>query len=67
MPTMTKLSNIQQELLKMYSTDIDDKELEEVKDILGKYFANKATEKANKFWDKNKLSNDDMRKWLDEK
>jgi len=44
-------SNVQLELLKLYSTDISDSELEEVKQKLADFFAKKATDEADKLWD----------------
>ena len=40
----THLSNIQKELLKLYSTDLPDHQLYEIKLLLGQYFAEKATD-----------------------
>ena len=54
------LSNMQLELLKLYSTDIKDNELQEVKNYLAKFFAKKAIDEADKLWDRKELSNDDM-------
>lgn len=62
----TQLTNLQQELLKIYSTNIDDQELIEVKQMLGNYFAKKAIEKADKVWDEKGLTDDDMDTWLNE-
>jgi len=58
------LSNVQMELMKLYSTNLSDKELEELKDLLAKFYADKAIHKANDIWDKRGLSNADMEKWL---
>lgn len=47
-----KLSNVQLELLKLYASNIPEKDLLEIKDLLAQYFAKKATDAANKVWDK---------------
>jgi len=60
------ITNVQLELLKIYSRDIPDDELFEVKNMLAKYFAGKAVKAANKVWDEKNLTNDDMNEWLDE-
>jgi stage III sporulation protein SpoIIIAA len=65
MPT-TGLTNIQQELLKIYSKNISDEELKEVKIILARYFAQKASSKASDLLKKQGITNDDLKKWLDE-
>jgi hypothetical protein len=53
----TKLSNIQMELLKLYSRNIPDEELLEVKKILAEYFSRKAIEEADVIWDTKGYSN----------
>ena len=60
------LSNVQMELLKLYSTDIKEKDLEELKNVLANYFAQKAIKEADKIWDQKKMSADTMEKWLNE-
>ncbi len=61
-----KLSNVQLELLKLYSTDIKDEELLEIKSYFASFFSQKAIQEADKLWDENNLSNKDMDKWLNE-
>lgn len=61
------LSNVQMELLKLYSTDLKENDLKDLKGILAKYFANRAVKEANKVWDEKKYSDDKMDKWLNEK
>jgi len=60
------LSNVQEELLKLYSTNLSQEELKELKIVLGKYFARKATKEADKIWDEKKHSNETMDAWLNE-
>ena len=60
------LSNLQVELLKMYSTNMTEPELKELKDLLAQFYARKSIEFANKAWEDKKLTNDIMDKWLDE-
>lgn len=62
----TRLSNIQKELLKLYSTDVSDQQLQEIKLLLGQYFANKATDAMDKFWQENNVSEQDMINWANE-
>ena len=61
------LTNIQLELLKLYSTGMSDEYLLELKDVFANYFAQKAIQLANEVWDERKLTNRDMDKWLTEK
>lgn len=60
------LSNIQLELLKLYSQDIEEKDLLVIKKLLAKYFAEKASDEMDKLWDKNSWSDETMDKWLNE-
>jgi hypothetical protein len=66
MPTATKLTNLQQELLKVCSRNVSEKELIEIKDLLANYFAEKAIKGASKMWDEKGLTNEDMDNWLNE-
>ena len=61
------LSNVQMELMKLYGTDMSDADLNELKNVLAKFYADKAIAAANKIWDQKSLTNDDMDKWLNEK
>ena len=60
------LSNIQKEILKLYSKDLSNKELEELNSILGKYYAQKASKKADKIWDDKNFSEETIEEWLNE-
>ncbi|MDX2304162.1 MAG: hypothetical protein NW226_15265 [Microscillaceae bacterium] len=64
MELSTPLSNLQLELLKIYSFGISDHQLLEIKDILSQYFAEKATEEMDKIWDSKNWSNETMDNWL---
>jgi len=61
------LNNAQMELMKLFSTDLSEKELEELRTLLSRFYAVKAIKAADKFWDKKGLTNEDMDKWLNEK
>ena len=61
-----KLSNIQMELLKVYSTNLTKTELNDVKSILANYFAEKAINQADEVWNANKISDETMDSWLEE-
>lgn len=60
------LSNVQEELLKLYSQNLSPEDLDELKKVLGKYFADKASKEADKIWDEKKFSNETMDAWLNE-
>ncbi len=54
------LSNVQQELLKLYSKGVSDEELEELKLILAKFYAEKSIKLANEVWDEKGYTDKDM-------
>lgn len=60
------LSDLQLELLKLYSTELTSEELLEVKRLLGRYFGDRATRAADRVWDERGLTNEDMDAWLHE-
>ncbi len=60
----TKFSPIQLELLKVYSFEPSEKELKDVKVLLGKYFAEKFITRVNKAAAKKKITQKDLDKWL---
>jgi hypothetical protein len=60
------LSNMQQELLKLYSSNIEESDLLQVKRLLARYFASKAIHEADEIWDEKGYTNETMNKWLDE-
>ena len=67
MVTLNKpFTNIQTELLKLYSTNISEKDLLELKEVIGKFYAEKSINYANKSWEEKKLTNKDMDNWLNE-
>ncbi len=60
------LSNVQEELLKLYSTDLSDAELHELKLLLSKFYALKASHAADKIWVKKNYSDSIVEDWLNE-
>ena len=45
------LSNVQLELLKVFSRNVSDEDVAEIRRLLTRYFAEKAIQEANKVWD----------------
>jgi hypothetical protein len=66
MAASQSLSNLQQELLKLYASDIDDADLLHIKRYLARYFADKAIKEADKIWDEKGYTNETMNQWLNE-
>lgn len=58
------LTNLQLEILKLYSTDMTEDELNELKKLLAENYANKAISEADKIWSDRDLSDSDMENWL---
>ena len=61
-----RLSNVQLEILKLYSTDLSFSELLEFKQELANFFAKKAIQDADRIWEQKGLTNDCMDTWLNE-
>jgi len=62
-----KLSELQLELLKVYSFNPSNEDMVNIKTMLAKYFANKLTSNVQKAMDGNNITNDDLENWLNEK
>lgn len=50
------------ELLKLFSRDLDDADILEIKRLIVKYLAEKATRMADEIWDEKGWTNEDMDK-----
>ena len=57
---------MQLDLLKMFSRNIGEQELKEIKTLLAGYFAGKAVSAADKMWEDNQWSEKDEEKFLQE-
>jgi len=66
MTTITKLTNLQLELIKMFSFQLNDVQIIEIRDILTKYFAEKATNEMDKLWTDFNWDNNTMDNWSNE-
>ncbi len=60
------LNNAQVELMKLFGTNLSDEELKDLKNLLARFFADKAINAADDLWDKNGMSDDDMDHLLNE-
>ena len=61
------LNNVQLELMKLFSTNLSDHELLELRDLLSNFYADKAIKKADTIWEEKGLSDQDMEKLLNSK
>lgn len=60
------LSNLQQELLRLYGNNVSEETLLEIKGILARYFADRASNAMDDVWDKRGLNPKDMADWANE-
>ena len=60
------LSNVQLELLKLYSTNLSEQDLLELRGELAQFYAKKSIAAANEAWQQKGLTQADMDKWLNE-
>ncbi len=61
-----KLSNIQLELLKVFSFDLSDEQIFEIKDLLSKYFADKITSQMDQLFEENNWDEKKIDEWSNE-
>ena len=61
------LSNLQMELLKLYANGVQDEDLQEIKNMLSKYFLKKAIKEADKVVKEKNYNQSDFDNWLNEK
>ena len=47
------LTNLQLELLKLYSLELNDKDLTAIQRLIARYFADKASDEMDKLWQEN--------------
>lgn len=64
MTTVTKqpLSNIQLQLLQLFAQDVPEEDLKEIRRMIVRYFAEKATAAADKDWDEKGYSAEQLKK-----
>lgn len=63
---MNTLSNVQLELLKLYSTNLSEKDILELKDVLARFYAEKSIELANNVWQQKGYTAEDMNSILND-
>ena len=61
-----KLTNLQLELVKLFSYKVAENQVLEIKQLLSNYFADKATEEMDRLWDENNWSEETMKEWSNE-
>ena len=66
MPDSSPLSNVQLELLKLYSTNLSEKDILELKDVLARFYAEKSIELADNVWQQKDYTAEDMNSILND-
>ncbi len=66
MPAAPPLTNLQRELLDLFALDLPEEELREVRRLLARHFAEKATVGFEAFADEHDLSTEDTDRWASE-
>ena len=61
------LSNIQAELLKLFSAEIPESHLLELRKVMAKFLLDKARDKADLLWDEKGYSDEKLQQILDKK
>ena len=61
-----KLTNLQLELLKIFSYQLKPQQLTDIKNLLANYFAEQATQETDKLWEENNWDNYTMTEWANE-
>lgn len=67
MSTASQFNNLnkhQLEILKLFSRELEENDLVEIKRLIVKYLANKITNMADDIWEKNNWTEDDMERLL---
>ena len=60
------LTNLQLEILQMFRYQLEEKQLLEIRDLLARYFADKATEEMDRLWEERGWSEETMEEWSKE-
>lgn len=60
------LTNLQLELLKLYSMELNEDQLKDVQRLLANYFAKQASDEMDRLWDEQGWNEDTMEAWLAE-
>ena len=64
MITQPPLTNLQVELLQLYSLKLSDNELLQVKEVLARYFAYRLRKHVDQLWQEIELTAEDTEQWL---
>lgn len=66
-PVHPPLSNIQSEMLKLFSADIPEKDLVEIRNMIARFLLNKARDKADSIWESKDYTDEKLEQILNKK
>ncbi len=66
MGAVNKLTNLQLQLLKSFKYELPEAQMIEIKLLLSKYFADKASDEMDNLWDANGWTDETMDDWANE-
>jgi len=61
-----KITNLQQELMKIFSIQMTEQELLEIRSLLANYFAQKSDDEMERVWKEKGYSTDTIKQWANE-
>jgi hypothetical protein len=63
----TKFTSLQLELLRIFARNPSEQELIDIKNLIGRYYADKASDEMDRLWDERGYSNETMQGWANER
>jgi hypothetical protein len=66
-PVQPPLSNLQSEMLKLFSADIPEKHLVEIKNMIARFLLDKARDKADAIWESKGYTDEKLEQILNKK
>ncbi len=66
MTAQKKLTNLQLEMLKVFSYELPEEQLLEIRQLLAKYFAQKVDEEMDQLWEEKGWTEATMQEWANE-
>ena len=66
-PSSAPLTNLQLELVKLFAKEVPEEDLQNIKQLIANYFAEKAMDKADKVWDEKGWTTEDAERMIQTK
>lgn len=66
MTPTNQLTNLQQEILKLYAQQVSEADLLNIRTLIGQYFAQRLTKLADHAWEQQGWTDQTMHDWLNE-